>query len=209
VTDDDISLKQLDLFPTLCQAFGFGVGQRPGFEADDLMAAAAVAEVERGGTCLLLTTDRDAYQLVSERVTILAPRRGARELERIGPPEVVQSLSLNEEQQEKLEAIFRTSSSDLIDLRGAVEKANIALRADLDQPQLDRKSIQREAARLNEARARLFERELMMLVDMRNVLTDQQWSKMRMQLDRFQQQQGQQGQQQQMRPNQQRRRMPN
>ena len=123
-------------------------------------------------------------------------------------PEVVQSLSLNEEQQEKLEAIFRTSSSDLIDLRGAVEKANIALRADLDQPQLDRKSIQREAARLNEARARLFERELMMLVDMRNVLTDQQWSKMRMQLDRFQQQQGQQGQQQ-MRPNQQRRRMPN
>src|SRR4051794_1021709 len=83
-------VQQLELLPGLCQAFGLGVGKRAGSEADDLMAAAAIAEVARGGTCLLLTTDRDAYQLVSEQVTVLAARRGSRELDRIGPREVVE-----------------------------------------------------------------------------------------------------------------------
>jgi Spy/CpxP family protein refolding chaperone len=100
-------------------------------------------------------------------------------------PEIVQSLNLAEEQQNKLEAIFRTASSDLIDLRGEVEKQNIALRGDLDQSQLDRAAIRRDAQKLSEARARLFERELTMLVDMRSVLNDSQWSRMRSDLDRI------------------------
>jgi Spy/CpxP family protein refolding chaperone len=108
-------------------------------------------------------------------------------------PEIVQSLNLSEEQQNKLENIFRTSSGDLIDLRGDVEKLNINLRGDLDQPQLERAAIRRDAQRLSEARAKLFERELMMLVDMRAVLNDSQWERMRSQLDRF-------GAQQQSRP---------
>jgi Spy/CpxP family protein refolding chaperone len=94
-------------------------------------------------------------------------------------PEIVQVLNLSEEQQEKLETIFRTASSDLIDLRGEVEKQNINLRGDLDQPQLDRTAIRRDAQKLSEARSRLFERELMMLVDMRAVLNDSQWNRMR------------------------------
>ena len=108
-------------------------------------------------------------------------------------PEIVQSLNISEEQQNKLENIFRTSSSDLIDLRGEVEKMNITLRGDLDQSQLDRATIRKDAQRLSDARTRLFERELMMLVDMRGVLNDAQWERMRSQLDRF-------GAQQQLRP---------
>ena len=94
-------------------------------------------------------------------------------------PEIVQTLNLAEEQQEKLETIFRTSSSDLIDRRGEVEKQNITLRGDLDQPQLDRAVIRRDAQKLSDARGRLFERELMMLADMRAVLNDSQWNRMR------------------------------
>jgi DNA polymerase-1 len=120
-------VQQLDLFPTLCEAFGFGVGQRPGFEADDLMAAAAVAEVERGGTCLLLTTDRDAYQLVSEHVTILAARRGARELERIGPREVVERLGVLPEQVPDFKALSGDSSDKIPGVRGIGPKSAAAL----------------------------------------------------------------------------------
>jgi len=108
-------------------------------------------------------------------------------------PEIIQSLNLSEEQQNKLETIFRTSSGDLIDLRGEVEKLNITLRGDLDQAQLDRATIRKDAQRLSDARTRLFERELMMLVDMRAVLNDSQWDRMRAQLERF-------GNQQQLRP---------
>lgn len=107
-------------------------------------------------------------------------------------PQMVQLLNLTDEQQDRLEGIFRSSASELIDLRGAVEKENIALRGELDRPALDRGAILRLGARLNEARGRLFERELAMLVDMRSVLTDQQWNRMRNALDRLQQRQGQQ-----------------
>ena len=100
-------------------------------------------------------------------------------------PEIVQQLNLSEEQQNKLETIFRTSSIDLIDLRGEVEKQNIALRGDLDQPQLERGAIRRDAQKLSEARARLFDRELMMLVDMRGVLNDSQWNRMRTSLEQL------------------------
>ncbi|HET7712836.1 MAG TPA: periplasmic heavy metal sensor [Thermoanaerobaculia bacterium] len=97
--------------------------------------------------------------------------------------ELVQALSLTEEQQAKLEGVFRGAASELIDLRADVEKQMVALRGELDQPQLNRANIQRNAARLNEARGRLFERELMMLVDMRGVLSETQWNRMRTELE--------------------------
>ena len=94
-------------------------------------------------------------------------------------PEIVQILNLSEDQQNKLEAIFRAASSDLIDLRGEVEKQNINLRGELDSQQLDRTAIRKDAQKLSEARGRLFDRELMMLIDMRAVLNDSQWNRMR------------------------------
>ncbi|HYM62062.1 MAG TPA: periplasmic heavy metal sensor [Thermoanaerobaculia bacterium] len=98
-------------------------------------------------------------------------------------PAIVQMLNLSEEQQIRLDGIFRISANDLIDRRSEVQKQSIALRGELDQPQLNRQNIQKIASRLSEARARLFERELMMLVDMRAVLTETQWNRMRNVLD--------------------------
>ena len=100
-------------------------------------------------------------------------------------PEIAQILGLTTEQQNKLESVWLGASSELIDLKAEVEKQNIALRIELDRSQLDRKAVQNAAARLNIARGRLFERELMMLVDMRGVLSDAQWTRMRNVLDRI------------------------
>jgi hypothetical protein len=84
--------------------------------------------------------------------------------------------------------IFRASASDLIDLKAEIDKADIALRGELDRPQLDRAAIHRIATRLMEARGRMFDRELMMLVEMRGVLTDPQWNRLRNTLEKLQQQ---------------------
>lgn len=100
-------------------------------------------------------------------------------------PEIVQSLNLTDEQQDRLESIFRASASDLIDLKAEVDKANIALRGEIDRPQLDRAAIHRVAARLSEARGKLFDRELTMLVEMRGVLSDPQWNRMRNELQKL------------------------
>jgi hypothetical protein len=120
-------------------------------------------------------------------------------------PEIQQVLQITEDQQTRLEAIWMAAAADLIDLRGSVEKANISLRGELEQPQLNRQNIKASANRLSDARARLFERELMMLVDMRAIMSDAQWMRMRQILDRLEnQRQNQnrpQGDQKLMRPN--------
>jgi len=120
-------VQQLDLLPTLCQAFGLGVGKKAGFEADDLMAAAALAEVANGGSCLLLTTDRDSYQLVSEHVTVLSAQRGARELDRIGPHQVVERMGVLPEQVPDFKALSGDSSDKIPGIRGIGPKSAAAL----------------------------------------------------------------------------------
>jgi Heavy-metal resistance len=107
-------------------------------------------------------------------------------------PEIVQLLNLSDEQQDRLEAIFRSFAPDLIDLKAEVDKANIALRGELDRPVLDPAAIHRIATRLSDGRGKLFDRELGMLIDMRRVLTEPQWNRLRNELDRLQQQRPQQ-----------------
>ncbi|HEX2496267.1 MAG TPA: hypothetical protein VHK46_05480, partial [Gaiellaceae bacterium] len=85
---DDSLLEQLDKLPELVEAFGFAYGKAPGYEADDFVGAAAKAEEKRGGTAVVVTSDRDMFQLVSERTVVVTPVRGVSELARIGPAEV-------------------------------------------------------------------------------------------------------------------------
>ena len=120
-------VQQLELLPTVCEAFGFAVGKQAGAEADDMMAAAARAEVAAGGRALLLTTDRDAYQLASEQITILAPKRGSRELDRIGPREVVERMGVLPEQVPDFKALSGDSSDKIPGLRGVGPKSAAAL----------------------------------------------------------------------------------
>lgn len=98
-------------------------------------------------------------------------------------PEVVKELQLSAQQQGRLDEIFSSAADDLIDAKADVEKLQVGIRSELDRPQFRRQELQRIGAQLSTARGKLFERELMMLADMRSVLDDQQWSRMRSRLD--------------------------
>ncbi|MGE5691445.1 MAG: 5'-3' exonuclease [Pseudomonadota bacterium] len=79
---------QLDRLPEVVAALGFAWAKEPGYEADDFLGAAAAAEEAAGGEAVVLTSDRDMFQLASERTTILQPTKGVSELARVGPAEV-------------------------------------------------------------------------------------------------------------------------
>src|SRR6478735_12605035 len=95
--DDDL-LEQLDLMPDLVRAFGFAAAKAPGYEADDFLAAAVKHEEKRRGTAVVVTSDRDSFQLASKQTTILQPTRGVSELARIGPDEVRERYGVEPEQ---------------------------------------------------------------------------------------------------------------
>ena len=84
---DDELVEQLEILPEFVRACGFTVGKAAGYEADDFLAAAVEAEERRRGIVVVASGDRDAFQLASERTTILQPVK-AGEIARIGPKEV-------------------------------------------------------------------------------------------------------------------------
>ncbi|HEX7421643.1 MAG TPA: periplasmic heavy metal sensor [Thermoanaerobaculia bacterium] len=99
-------------------------------------------------------------------------------------PEFATNLQLTNDQQVRLDMIFRMAANDLIDLRADAEKTSIAIRSELDQDQLNRENLRKLAAKLSETQGKLFDKELMMLVDMRSVLNNDQWGRLRSELDR-------------------------
>jgi DNA polymerase-1 len=109
---DDELVDQLGVLPQFVTACGFACAKAPGFEADDFLAAAVAREERRGGTAIVATGDRDAYQLASEATTILQPIR-AGELARIGPAEVRARYGVDPKQVPDLIAL-RGDSSDRI-----------------------------------------------------------------------------------------------
>ncbi|MBV8562509.1 MAG: 5'-3' exonuclease [Actinobacteria bacterium] len=112
-------LEQLDVLPEVVSAMGFLVAKGAGYEADDFLAAAAR---EWPGEVLVATSDRDAFQLASERVTILQPTKGVSELTRIGPAEVRERYGVEPAQVPDLIALRGDPSDKLPGARGVGPK---------------------------------------------------------------------------------------
>ena len=113
---EDSILEQLDVLPEVVAAMGFLVAKTAGYEADDFLAAAAAGAWP--GRVLVATSDRDAFQLASERVTILQPARGVSELVRIGPAEVRERYGVEPAQVPDLIALRGDPSDKLPGARG-------------------------------------------------------------------------------------------
>jgi DNA polymerase-1 len=114
-------LEQLDVLPALVASAGFAWAKVPGYEADDFLGAAVAAEEERGGRALVATSDRDAFQLASERTTILQPARGGVPI-RVGPDEVRERYGVDPAQVPDFIALRGDPSDRIPGARGIGEK---------------------------------------------------------------------------------------
>jgi DNA polymerase-1 len=119
-------LDQLDVLPQFVAACGFAYAKAPGFEADDFLAAAVAHEERRGGTAIVASGDRDAFQLASDRTTILQPVR-AGEMARIGPAEVRERYGAEPKQVPDFIAIRGDPSDKIPGLPGVGPKGAASL----------------------------------------------------------------------------------
>ena len=118
---EDELLEQLDLLPALVASSGLAYAKEPGYEADDFLAAAAIKEEADGGTALVATSDRDAFQLVTDRVTVLQPARGGPPA-RIGRADVRARYNVDPEQVPDFIALRGDPSDRIPGARGIGEK---------------------------------------------------------------------------------------
>jgi DNA polymerase I len=119
-------LEQLETLPEFVTACGFANAKAAGFEADDFLAAAVLKEERRGGSAVVASGDRDAFQLASEKTTILHPVR-AGEMARIGPAEVRERYGVEPNQVPDFIALRGDPSDKLPGARGVGPKSAAAL----------------------------------------------------------------------------------
>jgi DNA polymerase I len=117
---------QLELLPEFVIACGFASAKSPGYEADDFLAAAVAEEERRGGTAIVATGDRDAFQLASELTTILQPVR-AGQMARIGPAEVRERYGVEPKQVPDFIALRGDPSDKLPGAKGVGPKGAASL----------------------------------------------------------------------------------
>ena len=93
-----------------------------GFEADDVIATLTTQAVAEGMDVLIVTGDRDAYQLVSPHVTVLYPKKGVSDLARMTPEAVEEKYGLTPAQYPDYAALRGDPSDNLPSIPGVGEK---------------------------------------------------------------------------------------
>jgi DNA polymerase-1 len=119
-------VEQLEILPQFVTACGFAAAKAPGFEADDFLAAAVAQEERHGGSAVVASGDRDAFQLASGNTVILQPVR-AGELARIGPAQVRERYGVEPRQVPDFIALRGDASDKIPGARGIGPKGASAL----------------------------------------------------------------------------------
>jgi DNA polymerase I len=84
----DLLSEQFPFFRPIVEAFGYRNLEFEGWEADDVIATLATRADEAGIKTTVVSTDRDAFQLVSDNVTLMMTPRGVADVNVYTPERV-------------------------------------------------------------------------------------------------------------------------
>jgi DNA polymerase I len=105
--------SQLPLINEVLDALRIKHLAKDGYEADDIIATLVTDALAEGYEVLILTGDRDAFQLVTDTSTVLYPMRGVSELARMTPDAVEERYGVRPERYPELAAIVGETSDNL------------------------------------------------------------------------------------------------
>jgi DNA polymerase-1 len=114
--------SQMSYLHELVDSFGITQFEREGFEADDIIATIAKQAEADGFEVAICTGDRDSFQLVNEKTTVLYPKRGVSEMARMTPAAVEEKYMLTPTQYPDFAALRGDPSDNLPSVPGVGEK---------------------------------------------------------------------------------------
>lgn len=157
-------LTQLPLIQRMLTALGVTYIEKPGFEGDDVIATLATMGDKAGYHTLVLSGDRDAFQLVDDNVTVLYPGHHFKDLKHMTPQSIVDKYKVTPAQYPDLAALRGETADNIPGVPGVGDgfaakwinqfgsldgicehadeiggKKGESLRANIDQVKLNRK----------------------------------------------------------------------
>ena len=157
-------LTQLPLVQRMLTALGVTYIEKPGFEGDDVIATLATMGDKAGYHTLVLSGDRDAFQLVDDNVTVLYPGHHFKDLKHMTPQSIIDKYKVTPAQYPDLAALRGETADNIPGVPGVGDgfaakwinqfgsldgicehadeiggKKGESLRANIDQVKLNRK----------------------------------------------------------------------
>lgn len=157
-------LTQLPLIQRMLTALGVTYIEKPGFEGDDVIATLATMGDKAGYYTLVLSGDRDAFQLVDDNVTVLYPGHHFKDLKHMTPQSIIDKYKVTPAQYPDLAALRGETADNIPGVPGVGDgfaakwinqfgsldgicehadeiggKKGESLRANIDQVKLNRK----------------------------------------------------------------------
>jgi DNA polymerase-1 len=121
-TTPDEFKGQVELIGELLDAMHADRFAVEGFEADDVIATLVTQAEAEGFEVLVVTGDRDSFQLVSDHTTVLYPTKGVSELTRYTPAKLQEKYGLTPAQYPDFAALRGDPSDNLPGIPGVGEK---------------------------------------------------------------------------------------
>ncbi len=113
---------QIDLIDKVMQAWGIKTIKMPGYEADDILATLAAMGEKAGYEVLLVTGDRDAFQLITDNVFVLYPRKGVSDIPRLDAAAIQEKYFVTPPQYSDLAALVGETADNLPGVPGVGPK---------------------------------------------------------------------------------------
>ena len=113
---------QIDLIDKVMQAWGIKTIKLPGYEADDILATLSVMGEKAGYEVLLVTGDRDAFQLITDNVFVLYPRKGVSDIPRLDTAAIQEKYFVTPPQYSDLAALVGETADNLPGVPGVGPK---------------------------------------------------------------------------------------
>ena len=98
-------LSQLPLIQDLLKGLGITYIEKPGYEGDDIIGTLATMGEQAGFKTLVLSGDRDAFQLVDDDITVLYPGHHFKNLKHMTPEAIKDRYKVSPEQYPDLAAM--------------------------------------------------------------------------------------------------------
>jgi DNA polymerase-1 len=114
--------SQMSYLHELVSAFGITQFEVEGYEADDVIATITKRAEKEGAEVFICTGDRDSFQLVNDKTTVLYPKRGVSDLARITPDAVQEKYGMSPTQYPDFAALRGDPSDNLPSIPGVGEK---------------------------------------------------------------------------------------
>ncbi len=170
-TPDEL-IPQIDLIKDVLKSLNIPIIEKEGYEADDVIGTIAKEAAEKDIDVKIVTGDRDALQLIDERINVIYTRKGITDIVEYDIDKVKEKYELSPEQLIDMKGLMGDSSDNIPGVPGIGEKTAIKLLKEFDSMENVLENIEKVSGKKRKENLRKYSEQAKMSKKLGKIVTD-------------------------------------